>query len=94
MCACAQRLAHARGIARLRGFPASMALRCSTHSNARPPPAGYLTGYRGRNTVGLTPNFPTDWFGYWIVRNGGDFNVLNVPINIQARCVRLAAWYG
>lgn len=44
---------------------------------------GYLTGYRGRNTVGLTPNFPTDWFGYWIVRNGGDFNVLNVPINIQ-----------
>jgi hypothetical protein len=45
---------------------------------------GYLTGFKGRDTLGLTLTYPQDWFGLWIVRNGGDFNVLNVPINIQA----------
>lgn len=53
-----------------------------------PPPAsptGYLTAYARGNRLGLTPNFPTNWFGYWIVRNGDLYNVLNTPLNIQAR---------
>ncbi|KAI7842774.1 hypothetical protein COHA_003521 [Chlorella ohadii] len=44
---------------------------------------GFLTGYAGTNMLGLTPSYPTNWFGFWTVRDGDAFNVLNVPINIQ-----------